>query len=217
MPQKAAGRITEPPVWVPMASGTMAGGDRRGRARGRAARACARAPPGCAVSAGCMKASSVVTVLPMMTAPAARSRATTVASVRGTPAGVEGRAVLGRDAGGVDDVLDPDRQAVQRPDRPAARARARRRPAPRAAPARGRASAQAPHRRLALARSGRRTPRRARRRLTAPRAIRSRELGRGQVGEARVPRGRQRSASHRPAPAASRRSAGRRRRSPCRR
>ena len=38
-PQKAAGRITEPAVWVPMASGTMPGGDRGGRAgRGAAGR-----------------------------------------------------------------------------------------------------------------------------------------------------------------------------------
>jgi hypothetical protein len=36
------------------------------------------------------------------------------------PPGMEHRAVLGRHVGGVDDVLDADRQAVQGPERPAA-------------------------------------------------------------------------------------------------
>ena len=82
-PQKAAGRITEPAVWVPTASGTCP-----------AATAAAEPddePPGVRpgaaglrVGAGCMKASSVVAVLPRISAPAAFSRATTKASSRGT-------------------------------------------------------------------------------------------------------------------------------------
>src|SRR5919197_4801900 len=81
-PQKYAGRITEPAVWLPSASGTMC-----------AATAAAEPldePPGvCSglcgflVLPGLKYAHSVVTVLPMITAPAARSFATTAASVRG--------------------------------------------------------------------------------------------------------------------------------------
>ena len=61
-------------------------------------------------------ASSVVTVLPRMIAPAERSRATTVASYSGRAAGVQHGTVLGGHVGGVDDVLDAHRQAVQRTD-----------------------------------------------------------------------------------------------------
>ncbi len=74
MPQKEAGRITEPPVWVPIASGTMPAAT--------AAAEPEEEPPGVRVgvervarAAGCIEASSVVTVLPMMTAPAWRRRA----------------------------------------------------------------------------------------------------------------------------------------------
>ena len=64
----------------------------------------------------------MVTVLPMMTAPAARSLATTVASCRGRRPAASGGAELGRIVRGVDDVLDRDRNAVQRAERVAQRA-----------------------------------------------------------------------------------------------
>ena len=81
-PQNAAGRIIEPPVCVPIASGTM-----------RSATAAAEPledPPGvCAglcglrVAGGCRLANSAVAVLPRMMQPARRSSATTAASARG--------------------------------------------------------------------------------------------------------------------------------------
>src|SRR5678816_2897853 len=81
-PQNAAGRMTEPLVWVPRATGVMP-----------AATAAAEPddePPGvCAglcglrVLPGWKYAHAVVTVLPTITAPAARSVATTVASRSG--------------------------------------------------------------------------------------------------------------------------------------
>src|SRR3981081_4616986 len=82
MPQKAAGRTTEPPVWLPSAIGTMP-----------AATAAAEPeddPPGVwaglhglRVAAGCKVASSVVTVLPSTRPPARRTSATSAASVLG--------------------------------------------------------------------------------------------------------------------------------------
>src|SRR2546423_11582183 len=79
MPRWGGGRIVEPPVWLPGASGTIA-----------AATAAAEPldePPGeYAGSCGLRvlpeapHANSVVTVLPMITAPAPRSRAITAAS-----------------------------------------------------------------------------------------------------------------------------------------
>src|ERR1700686_5282622 len=73
MPQKAAGRMTEPPVWLPSAIGSMP-----------AATAAAEPeedPPGVwaglrglRVAAGCRLASSVVTVLPRMRPPARGTR-----------------------------------------------------------------------------------------------------------------------------------------------
>src|SRR3954466_8314425 len=81
-PQKGPGRIPEPAVWLPSASGTIS-----------AATAAAEPledPPGvCSglcglrVLPGEKYAHSVVTVLPMMTAPAARSIDTTAASREG--------------------------------------------------------------------------------------------------------------------------------------
>src|SRR6266542_250318 len=81
-PQYEAGRIVDPPVWLPSASGTMP-----------AATAAADPlddPPGVCpglcgfrVLPGWRVANSVVTVLPMMTAPAPRSIATTLASRAG--------------------------------------------------------------------------------------------------------------------------------------
>ena len=82
MPQKAAGRITEPAVCEPTASGTIPSAT--------AAAEPDEEPPGvCStlcglrVGPGEKKANSVVTVLPITTAPAARRRATRVASLRG--------------------------------------------------------------------------------------------------------------------------------------
>src|SRR5438067_4235786 len=81
-PQKDAGRITEPAVWLPSASDTMCAAT--------AAAEPLEEPPGvCSglcglrVFPGVKYAHSVVTVLPMITAPAARSFATTAASARG--------------------------------------------------------------------------------------------------------------------------------------
>jgi len=83
MPQKAAGRITEPAVCVPSASGASP-----------AATAAAEPledPPGvCAgfhglrVAQGVMLANSVQAVLPSTQAPAARANATQAASAAGT-------------------------------------------------------------------------------------------------------------------------------------
>ena len=82
---------------------------------------------GLRVLPGVKAASSVVTVLPRMIAPASRRRSTTAASFERTPAAVEDGAVLGRQIARVDDVLQPDRHAVQRPGRAAGAAEAIRR------------------------------------------------------------------------------------------
>jgi len=78
MPQKAAGRITEPLVWVPRAPAT--------NPAATAAAEPLEEPPGVCtlfhglrVLAGTMNAASVVTVLPSMMAPAASRRFTTSA------------------------------------------------------------------------------------------------------------------------------------------
>lgn len=81
-PQKAAGRMTEPPVWVPLASGAM-----------KAATAAAEpleetpgdrsVPCGLRTPTGTGLANSVVVVLPSMTAPALRSAATQFESAAG--------------------------------------------------------------------------------------------------------------------------------------
>ena len=82
-PQKDAGRITDPPVWVPMASGTIPSATAAAEPCDDPPGVCARLC-GFAVLPGCMKASSVVTVLPIRIAPSLRSRSTTKASRRGT-------------------------------------------------------------------------------------------------------------------------------------
>src|SRR6185295_920591 len=81
-PQYDAGRMIEPPVCVPNATGTM-----------QSATAAAEPldePPGVcctlcgfAVGPGCRSANSVVTVLPRITAPASRASATHAASWAG--------------------------------------------------------------------------------------------------------------------------------------
>ena len=81
-PQKAAGRTTDPAVWVPSASGTPPAATVAAEPE--------EEPPGVRAGAWGLRvgpeapqASSVVTVLPRISAPAARSRRTTVASAPG--------------------------------------------------------------------------------------------------------------------------------------
>ena len=81
-PQKAAGRTTEPAVWVPMAAATIPSAT--------AAADPLEEPPGVrpasrgfVVGPGWNRANSVVTVLPTTSAPAERSRRTTSASAAG--------------------------------------------------------------------------------------------------------------------------------------
>ena len=82
MPQNAAGRIVDPPVWVPRANGTMPSAtaaaepldDPPGVCSGRC---------GFLVAPGVRKANSVVTVLPRTSAPASRSAATAALSRAG--------------------------------------------------------------------------------------------------------------------------------------
>ena len=81
-PQNAAGRMTEPAVWVPIATATIASAV--------AAAEPLEEPPGVrrgscglVVGPGWKSANSVVTVLPMTSAPASRRRATTAASRSG--------------------------------------------------------------------------------------------------------------------------------------
>ena len=117
-PQNDAGRITEPLVCVPIASGTIpaatAAAEPDEEPPGVRAGSC-----GLRVLPGVMEASSVVTVLPMITAPACAQPPHDRRIVPRPAAGVDRRAVLGRHVGGVDDVLHPDREAVQQPERPA--------------------------------------------------------------------------------------------------
>src|SRR5207245_2395982 len=92
-PQKAAGRITDPFVWLPMASGTIpaatAAADPLEEPPGVRSGSC-----GFRVLPGAAEASSVVTVFPRITAPAARSRASAVADgLRRLGGGQEGRLV----------------------------------------------------------------------------------------------------------------------------
>ena len=71
---------------------------------------------GLRVTGGSIQAYGVVTVLPMMTAPASRRLATTSASDLGDPVGpaLRRRRPSGS-PGDVDDVLDADRNTMQRP------------------------------------------------------------------------------------------------------
>ena len=81
-PQKAAGRMTLPAVWVPKAKGKKKSATPAAEPE--------EEPPGVwaglaglAVGPGLRVANSVVTVLPMTAAPAARAAATAAASARG--------------------------------------------------------------------------------------------------------------------------------------
>ena len=82
MPQNDAGRITEPAVWVPSASGIMPDATPAAEPDDEPPGVCA-VLRGFRVAPGVELASSVVTVLPMMMAPAERSAATQCASSRG--------------------------------------------------------------------------------------------------------------------------------------
>src|ERR1700681_2060302 len=81
-PQNAEGRITEPPVWVPSATGTW-------KSATPAAEPLDEPPGvwpelcGLTVAPGKRLANSVVTVLPRITAPAVRNSATQAASAKG--------------------------------------------------------------------------------------------------------------------------------------
>jgi hypothetical protein len=72
---------------------------------------------GLAVGPGVKYASSVVTVLPITTAPASRTRGDARRVGARPRSGVDRRAVAGRQVGGVDDVLDSDRHAIEKANR----------------------------------------------------------------------------------------------------
>ena len=105
--------MIDPAVCVPTASGTW-----------KSATAAADPdddPPGvCSgwrglrVFPGPKKASSVVTVLPSMMAPAALSSANDESVSAGSTSGEDRRSEFGRKIAGVDDVLDADRDSAQR-------------------------------------------------------------------------------------------------------
>src|SRR5258707_12242655 len=82
MPQYAAGRITEPAVCVPKASGTMPSATAAAEPLDEPPGVCAGLC-GLAVLPAVKQANSVVTVLPSTTAPAARASATQAASAAG--------------------------------------------------------------------------------------------------------------------------------------
>ncbi len=81
-PQYAAGRITEPAVWVPNPSGTMPSATAAAEPLDEPPGVCAGFC-GLAVLPGVKQANSVVTVLPSTIAPAPRARATHAASAAG--------------------------------------------------------------------------------------------------------------------------------------
>src|SRR5204862_3807431 len=82
MPQYAAGRITEPPVWLPSVTATMPAATAAAEPDDEPPGVC-EGLRGLRVPAGCRPANSVVTVLPSTMPPARRTSATIVASVRG--------------------------------------------------------------------------------------------------------------------------------------
>ena len=113
-PQNAAGRVIEPPVCVPIAPRHMP--------HATAAAEPLDEPPGVRsrfqglrVTGGSIQAKGVETVLPRMTAPAWRSCATM--AHRPVGCGPHPAAAIPHEVGRplhVDDVLDPDRNAVKR-------------------------------------------------------------------------------------------------------
>ena len=124
---------------VPKASGTMPSATAAAEPLDEPPGVCAGLC-GLAVLPGVKQANSVVTVLPRTIAPARpRQRDAGGVGRRAMPL-IDRRAVAGRHVGGVDQVLDRDRDAVQR----AARRPPRRAAAPRRAPPRGSRYCQAP-------------------------------------------------------------------------
>ena len=116
-PQKAAGRITEPAVCVPTASGAWPAAT--------AAAEPADEPPGVRPGAAGLRGRRRLHEGELGRRGLAedqRARRLQPRHDEGVlarhPPGVDRRAVPGRDPRGVDDVLDPDRHPVQRPDRP---------------------------------------------------------------------------------------------------
>ena len=97
-PQNAAGRTTEPAVWLPSASGTPPAATVAAEPLEEPPGVCPSAC-GLRVSFAAPQASSVVTVLPRMSAPAARRRRTAVASASGLrPASIGVPFSVGRSA-----------------------------------------------------------------------------------------------------------------------
>src|SRR5277367_4824507 len=82
-PLKAAGRTTEPSVWLPSASGTIPAATAAADPDDDPPGVCLRFQ-GLTVGPGCRQANSVDTVLPKMVAPRLRRRSTTQASADGT-------------------------------------------------------------------------------------------------------------------------------------
>src|SRR5262245_49911241 len=82
IPQYAAGRSTEPTVWLPMASGTMPAATAAAEPLELPPGVCSRFQ-GLRVGAGSMYANCVVCVLPRIAAPAALRRATAALSADG--------------------------------------------------------------------------------------------------------------------------------------
>ena len=119
-PQNADGRRIEPTVCVPIATGTMARRDGRGGAGRRAARRVVRrprVPRRRRVLVGELGGDGLADD---HRARRAQPRDERRVAIR-VPVRERGRAARGRQAGHVDDVLDPDRHAVERPDGPAGR------------------------------------------------------------------------------------------------
>ena len=126
MPQNAAGMRIEQPKSVPCASGSMPVATATAEPPDEPAGLSSgfhglRVAPNTALTVLAPVANSGVLVLASTMAPAAFSRRTTSASSCRDEVLVERRAEGGADAGGERDVLDADRQAVQRPE-PARRA-----------------------------------------------------------------------------------------------
>ena len=132
MPQNAAGTRTEPPKSVPCASGSMPVATATAEPPDEPAGLNfgfhgLRVAPNTALTVLAPAANSGVLVLPSTMAPAALSRRTDFGVFARHEILEQGRAEGGANAGGQRDVLDADRQAVQRPDRIAAHDRLLRR------------------------------------------------------------------------------------------
>ncbi len=113
MPQYAAGRIVEPPVWLPIAIGTMPAATAAAEPEDEPPGVCARSS-GLRVGEPSRDANSAVTVLPTTSPPARRDEHDHRGVGIGAVAGVNRAAVGGRKVGGIEDVLDADRQSGER-------------------------------------------------------------------------------------------------------